>query len=225
MSKRSPTPTDFDDILRDGLSSHKSYVVLKQKHRSPIYLQFKPIVQRLSPTVIYVGGKLSAFPDATSERWQGRHSGERVEDLKTAFRKLPADRVNSARVGTHAGELVVAPTGQRRTFIEKFNSPSFNLVGKLLSAIEEELKIEIENRAQVRKYLILVYGKALGGFFSSPGVKVEARLVGKRSELLVGQSHASGGKALAEFQVAHQLDVAAPPSQEVTEDELEHDAA
>ena len=226
MSKRTPTLADFDDILRDGLSSIKSYVVLKQKYRSPIFLQFKPQVSRFSPTVIYIGGKLSVFPDKGDSKWQGRASDERVNDLRTSFKKIPADRVSGERVGTHAGEFVIAPTGQRRAFLEKFNSPSFNLVGKLLSAIEDDLKIEIENRAEVRKYLILVYGKTLDGFFSSPGTKVDARLVGKRSELLLGQSY-SHGKGLNEFQVKYGLDgvVAPPVIVQNSEDELEESAA
>lgn len=214
MSKRQVTVADFEDLLRDGLSSTKSYVILKQKHRSPVYLQFKPLIERRSPTIIYVGGKLSAFPDASDSKWQGRDSDERTSDLEAAFRKLPHDRVSEERVGSHAGEFIIAPSGQRRAFITKWNSPNFNVVGKLLSAIEDALKIEIENRAQVRKYLILVYTEALAGLFASEGgVKVEGRLVGKRSALQLGQEqYQSSSPAFAAFRSAYELDGFAAPA-------------
>lgn len=206
MSKRKVSIEDFMDILRDGLSSQKSYVILKQKSRSPIFLQFKPIINRLSQSVLYIGGKLSAFPDTNHEKWQARGSEDRVEALQSAWRRLPKDRVGEERVGSHAGIYVVAPTGQLRTFTAKFDSG--NLMTKMLSAIESELNVDIENKAEVRNFLKFTYSQQWDALFSQGGAKVEARLVGKKSELMLGQKYegAYENDALIEFQQHHGVD-------------------
>src|SRR5271166_7025303 len=107
MSKRNPVREDFTDLLRDGLSSQKSYVILKHKNRQPVILQFKPFIERLSASVLYIGGKLSAFPDAASPKLAALPGSERQELLGKAWKNLPGDRVSAERYGSHAGFYVI----------------------------------------------------------------------------------------------------------------------
>jgi hypothetical protein len=176
--------SDFSELLRDGLSSSKSYVVLKQKNRSPIYLAFKPYISRLTPKVIYVGGKLSAFQDKTQAVWDTLPYEEQQELLVKSFPKLPKDRVNPHRVGSNAGIFVAIGDANE----EVANKIVFkNIVKALLDGIEAELSIEIENRIDVTKFLISRYTQDFPSVFESGEGVVASRNIGRKSGVVFGQ--------------------------------------
>lgn len=186
--RKSPTKTDFisKGLLRDGLSSSKSYVILKQKSRSPVFLQFKPFIHRIHDKVLYVGGKLSAFPDLDSQKFLNLNVDDQVNTLKTAWKKLPQDRVGSQRVGSNAGFMVVAGNGDGALFHQKFDKG--HMIHKLLEAIEEAMGIEVSNKDEVVAYLSMVYHSMFAQFFHGPVRKIaNERLVGKKTEILIGQ--------------------------------------
>lgn len=186
MSRRKgPGEGDFDGLLRDGLSSQKSYVVLKQKSRSPVFLQFKPFIVRLNPQVLYIGGKLSAFPDMENEKFQGLNPQDKLNVLTTAWKKLPKDRVSAHRVGSNAGFMVVAGNGDEVLFNQRFDKG--HMIHKLLEAIEEAMGIEVSNKPEVVAYLSLTYHKQLGNFFQHSARKTADRPVGKKTEILIGE--------------------------------------
>jgi hypothetical protein len=220
VSRRAnPQEEDFGEILRNGLNSTRSYVALKQKSRSPVFLQFRPFLHRLTNSVLYIGGKLSAFPDVSHEKWNALDSAETRRDvLANAWKKLPQDRADESRIGSNAGFLVAAGGKDGAAFAKKFSST--HLIHALLEGIEEALKVEIDNKDEVKGYLSYYYTKHLAHAFNSEfnGVKLKDRQVGKRTELLLGQIYVSGGDALLKFQQAFELDG-------VTEAEDDADAA
>lgn len=180
----------FGEILRNGLSSTRSYVVLKQKSRSPVYLCFKPFIERLSDVAVYVGGKLAAFPDTTHEKWnETQDYAARVDLLKSAWKKLPPDRMDDTRVGSNAGVFMVAGYGDFETFDAKLNT--MHVVNRILTAIEEELKVEIENADEVKAFLNMAYHKQAPGQFNKgySGKVLADRTIGKTSEVFFGQKH------------------------------------
>lgn len=198
-SKKVVTAQDFSKLLRDGLSSHKSYVVLKQKNRSPVYLAFKPFVTRVNALVIYIGGKLSAFPNATHEAWAGIEYQGKLEILKKAFKSLPNDRVSDARVGSHAGVFVSAGAQDFKKLMTKVELKK--VIKTLLDSIEKKLGIEIENRTDVTKYLTLTFGQSMEHSFGVYGTTLPTRQIGKISAAQFGQSkaHSHGNEALGDF--------------------------
>lgn len=208
MSRRvSAQEQDFGDILRNGLNSNRSYVVLKQKSRSPVFLQFRPFIHRLTNSVLYIGGKLSAFPDTSHEKWTSLEGTEtRVGVLKAAWKKLPQDRVDDGRVGSNAGFLVAAGGKNGKLFATKFGTT--HLIHNLLMGIEEALNIEIDNKDDVKGYLNYYYGGKYEQCFNNPTnvVNLKERQVGKRSELLLGQEFTGLSPALVEFQKQYELD-------------------
>jgi len=206
VSRRSnPTESDFQSVLRDGLSSSRSYVLLREKSRSPAYLCFKPFVQRLNDAVIYLGGKLSIFADEENEKWQGLSEPEQQELLSKAWRKLPQDRVGGRRIGSNAGFLVAAGGKDQESFLSKFDKG--HLIKVLLDSIEEELKVEIDNRDEVTGYLSLFYHQHIPSLFNSwSGSKnLPPRTIGKKSEILIGQSYVNGGSAIGGFMEQYDL--------------------
>lgn len=204
-AKKVVKQTDFSSLLRDGLSSYKSYVVLKQKNRSPIYLAFKPFVNRLGQTAIYIGGKLSAFPNKGHEAWSGIDYEGKLEILKKAFKTLPQDRVGEERIGSNAGIFVSAANGNQKQFEDKIEMKK--LVKALLDGIEKELDIEIENRADVAKFLTLAFPKHASNSFYLGGQVLPTRQVGKVSEVQFGQAKSGGygNQALSDFVNEHHL--------------------
>jgi len=48
----------YDEILLDGLSSHKSYIVLHQNETTGIHLGLQPLAVRIDNQIIMIGGKL-----------------------------------------------------------------------------------------------------------------------------------------------------------------------
>ena len=204
MSKTGVSQEHFVELLRDGLTSVESYVILKQKSRSPVYLAYKPQIHRLTVSIIYVGGKLSAFPENGHNKWDGLEYDDRVNALKAAFRKLPQDRINSDRVGSNAGAYVAAGAGDKRKFLAKFDSTHF--VATLLKGIEERLAIDIENRDEVRDFLKLRYAQLAEEWgFDDSGKKLPERIVGKKTEILFGMEYTSGSEVMQEFAVEYSL--------------------
>jgi hypothetical protein len=188
--KKVLTESDFNSILRDGLSSYRSYVILRQKNRSPIFLQFKPFAHRINGSVIYIGGKLSAFPDANHEKFSGLSERQQEEALRSAWKTLPADRHHARRVGSNAGIYFAAGVGDAEAAKAAFDKN--HLINLILKGIEKALDIEISNEADVKAYLNVAYDERLLHVFGDGGNKIPARMVGKKSGLLVGQSHVSG---------------------------------
>jgi hypothetical protein len=182
---KNPKEDDFSNLLRRGLSGNLDYITLKQKSRSPVFLQFKPFVQRINSQVIYIGGKLSAFPDKESQKFLGLETGDQVNLLKAAWKKLPQDRVNQSRVGSNAGFHVVAGYADQTLFETRFDKG--HMIHKLLEAIEEGLGIEIDNKNEVVGYLSLKYHQQLPHVFAAGVKKTKDRLVGKKSNCLIGQ--------------------------------------
>lgn len=201
------TALDFSKLLRDGLSSVKSYVVLKQKNRSPVYLAFKPLVNRINTTTVYVGGKLSAFPNDQHEGWSGIDAESKLNILKKAFKALPQDRVGEARIGSHAGVFISGAHGDLKTLGTKIETKK--VVKTILDGIEKELDIKIENRVDVTKYLVMQFSQYLPGVFSPyhADVKMAPRQIGKVSAVQFGQSKASsyGNPAVEQFVQKHHL--------------------
>lgn len=186
MSRRkNPNEEDFSGLLRKGLSGNLNYITFKQKSRSPVFLQFQPFVSRVNPQVIYIGGKLSAFPDKASQKYLGLDGDDQVQMLKNAWKKLPQDRVSAQRVGSNAGFHVVAGTGDKELLEQKFDKG--HLVHKLLEAVEEAMVIEIDNKDEVVAYLSIKFHQQLAHVFTGSG-KVKERLVGKKSTCLIGQN-------------------------------------
>jgi len=185
--KSKMTEDDFGDILRNGLSTTRTYVVLKQKSRSPVFLQFRPFVTRCNSVAVYIGGKLSAFLDSGHEKVKGVYGAERIAMLKAAWKKLPQDRVGDVRVGSNAGFYVITGKGDKSNFLSKFDKG--HLIAKMLTGIEEELGIEIDNRADVTAYLSWFYAQHLEGLFEGRA-KLPERSVGKKTDLLLGQKYA-----------------------------------
>lgn len=199
-SKKVVKLQDFTPLLRDGLSSHKSYVVLKQKHRSPVYLAFKPFVARMSSLVVYIGGKLSAFPNASHEAWANIAYDGKTEVLRKAFKSLPNDRVSGERVGSHAGIYVSAGAKDLKKLLTKVEVKK--VVKGLLDSIQKKLDIEIENRTDVTKFLTLTFTQqmAQSAFNDGYGQSLPTRQIGKTSQVLFGQNMVGGsGTALGEF--------------------------
>jgi hypothetical protein len=85
----------------------------------------------------------------------------------------------------------------------KFNDGHFGFVTKLLNSISEELDVEIENRSQVRNFLKFHWGEELESFFETGGTKTAARLIGKKSELLLGQQYAGTSDASEAFEAKY----------------------
>lgn len=209
-----PSEDDFGELLRDGLSSSKSYVVLKEKNRSPVYLCFKPFIRRLRPQVLYIGGKLSAFIDASIA---GEMNSEELEEkLNGVWRKLPRDRTNGRRIGSNAGFLIACGTGetQMAKFLQKFEKA--HVVHALLDGIEAKLGVEIANRNEVVAYLAMVYRNHLPGYgeYYGQGGRLTDRQIGKKTEVLIGQTYVSGGDELEKFIEAYSL----TPSSETSGD-------
>jgi hypothetical protein len=197
--KKVVTKADFDSLLRNGLSSVKSYIVLKQKSRSPVYLAFKPILTRISQVALYIGGKLSAFP-------KNGVGPDSVEILKKAWKNLPQDRVSEVRVGSHAGVFLSAGAGDLKKLLAKAELKP--MIKKLLDGIEEQLEIEIENRLDVTKFLMMTYAEQLASAFYENGSSLPPRQIAKLSDVAFGQtaSYASGDNSLlAEFVNDHHL--------------------
>lgn len=199
-SKKVVTLADFDSLLRDGLTSSKSYVVLKQKSRSPVYLAFKPIISRINQSVFYIGGKLSAFPNGNHEAWSGIDYQGKLEILKKAFKALPSDRVSEKRIGSHVGVFI---SGGQRDFKKLMTKLEVKKVIKtILDGIQKKLDIEIENRTDVAKFLNLTFEDQLKfAFHESYGASLPTRQLGKVSEVQFGQSKAYGysNPSLQEF--------------------------
>jgi hypothetical protein len=208
--KKIVTKADFSSLLRNGLSSHMSYVVLKQKSRSPVYLAFKPILTRINQVALYIGGKLSAFPNGSHEAWSGIDYEGKTEILKKAWKKLPQDRVSESRVGSHAGVFVSAGQADLKKLLAKAELKP--MIKKLLDGIEENLGIEIENRLDVTKFLMLTYAEQLeGAFYTEGGSSLPPRQIGKVSDVAFGQQFSGnyGNTALVEFVNDHHLEAKA----------------
>jgi hypothetical protein len=191
-----PSEEDFGDLLRDGLSTSRTYVVLKEKNRSPVYLCFRPFISRMGMTVVYVGGKLSAFPNTSHEKWANMDEEEQTEALKAGWKNLPQDRVSSGRVGSNAGFYVAAGGKDLEVFKTKFDKG--HLIHVLLDSIEEQLETEVSNRQEVVAYLSGYYREHLEPVFGQ-GVSLPPRLVGKKSEILLGQGFLGNEEKLAAF--------------------------
>jgi hypothetical protein len=197
---------DFESILRDGLSSSRTYGVLKTKHRSGIELRFKPFAYRLNDSVIYIGGKIAAFPDMSHEKWQniGEGSESASQILIGAWQKLPRDRVSSSRVGSHVGCYVAVGHGDKEILLPKLEKGHF--VAHLLQAISTGLEVEIEATEDVHAFCAYRYNQDLQGGFFAEGKKLPPRIVGKRSEVLFGQSFLSNGHPeMQEFMTKYSL--------------------
>jgi hypothetical protein len=204
-TKIKPEPdSNFNELLRDGLSSAKSYVVLKQKNRSPIYLAFKPFVYRLHPYAFYLGGKLSAFPDFTNEEMMQGNADERQKLLAKSF-NIASDRSHDRRVGSNAGIYIAAGTGDSEATIDKVVTKT--VVKTILDGIEEKVGVEIENKIDVSKYLIQKYNEFIPTAFGyGSTAKIPHRIVGKKSELIFGMAAVTGGQAFHDFLSKHGLD-------------------
>jgi hypothetical protein len=180
-------------------------VVLKEKNRSPVYLCFRPFLHRMGQAVIYVGGKLAAFPNTSHEKWASLSAEEQTEALKAGWKNLPQDRVSSERVGSHAGFYVAAASKDLETFKTKFDKG--HLIHALLDSIEEQLETEISNRQEVVAYLSGYYHSHLASVFAPDwGVSLPPRLIGKKSEILLGQDYVGDGEKLDAFVKQYNLE-------------------
>ena len=198
-SRKKITEAEYEELLRDGLSSHRSYIVLKQKARSPVYLCFKPVVQRMNAGVVYFGGKLSAFPDKEHEKWNELTYHEQEALLCNAFPKLPKDRRNRFRCGSHAGFYIAAASGDGDKFWTKFDKG--HVVQKLLDEIESTLRVTISNRAEVAAFLTHYYVTYAGSehVTETGPYTLRDRQIGKRSKFLLGQAYLYTIQELVKF--------------------------
>ena len=203
VSRRTnPSERDFKDMLRDGLSSSKSYIVLKEKTRTPVVLQFKPYVQEVAVSTIYVGGKLSAFID--SEHAENLNSEELDTKLNASWKKLPRDRVGGRRIGSNAGlyMLVSSEENQIPVLMKRLDKSLF--VTAILEGIEQSLGFEITNRSEVMAYLTGRYHdmivKEVGG---SNFAGLTPRQLGKISPFVFGYDAYNEGVVLKEFMTSN----------------------
>jgi hypothetical protein len=146
----------------DGLSTGQSYVVLKRKSRSPVVLQFRPLVDRQSDDVVFVGGKLSSFFDPKKlENVEYLPEGAQAK-LEKAFPKLDAFKRGERRVGTVIGFGLVAKDDQGKHALQGFQGA----VLKMLNNIEKKLDIEIEDKRGARKAIEAIYVELFHKVFS-----------------------------------------------------------
>lgn len=197
MSRNSTSSKGYESLLRNGLSSHRSYVVLREKTRSPAYLCFKPFLKRMSNTVVYVGGKLSIFPDTSHEAWSQLNDEEKQNLLIASWKALPQDRVAYCRIGSNAGFYVAAGKVDGEAFKSKFTKG--HVVTALLDGIEEAMKTKIANRSAVSEFLKSRYEEQMSYVFSEVnGKPMPPRVVGKKSNLVIGQKFSLYGNPKVE---------------------------
>lgn len=171
-------------LLVDGLSSTNSYVALVHKSRVPVLLQFKPFIERVDQNVLSIGGKLSAFFDANkSDKIEGLGYDEREQKLAKAFAGLQARKRSYKRVGTLIGLSTLAGVNQLRAYRAAFKDSG--VVAKLLTFIESNYGVEIENKRKVKEALEDMYLHQIETNHLFADVKVEAKAIPKT---LLGRS-------------------------------------
>ena len=178
----------YGELLRDGLSSTGSYVILhKKSNRTPFYLCLKPRTYYARNGVLMIGGKLSVFWDP--EKGLDVSDEDRVEKMTKAYPKLPHDRVSARRVGSNIGVFISATPAYADKVVDEFIEES--TVSELLDEAQKLLDFETTDRRKVVNALKAIFTEKITKRTdnSSFEVDIQKRKVGKMSDVIFGQGN------------------------------------
>lgn len=138
----------FDPILVEGLTDGKNYIRLQRKEtpHGTFVLAFRPLMQRVEPEAVLLGGKLSLFIENTTVAPVNEETA--VAWLEECYPSVPwSKRDGGKRLGTNLLSPVKAPLGQGKQFLDSLREA--HTAEAMLKSIEEKADIAAENRKQV----------------------------------------------------------------------------